>query len=59
MKDFILDTKIRLGAVLILVVLSCVSLIAHTESPLFLLLQSGDLGLLVWLTFRAWKRVLR
>lgn len=59
MKDFILDTKIMLGAVLIWVVLSCVSLITHTENPLLLLAQSADMAVLIWLTFRDWKRVLR
>ena len=58
MKDFILDTKLLLGAVLIWG-LSCVSLIAHAESPLLLLAQSVDLCVLAGLTFRAWKRVLR
>ena len=59
MKDFILDTKLLLGAVLIWGVLSCVSLIAHAESPLLLLAQSVDLCVLAGLTFRACKRVLR
>ena len=56
MKDFILDTKIMLAAVIVWVALSFCALVAHAESPLFLLSQSGDLGLLVWLTSRTWKR---
>ncbi|BDB13329.1 hypothetical protein [Acidithiobacillus ferrooxidans] len=56
MKDFIWDTKVMLLAVVGWTALCVYGTIAHLESPLFLLLQSGDLGLLVWLTFRAWKR---
>ncbi|MHB1641985.1 MAG: hypothetical protein ACYCS8_04920 [Acidithiobacillus sp.] len=56
MKDFMLDTKIMLLAVAGWTALCVYGIIAHPESPLFLLAQSGDLGLLVWITFRAWKR---
>ncbi len=59
MKDFILDTKIMLAAIIFWVALSIYVLIAHTESPLLLLAQIADMSVLVWLTFRAWKRVLR
>ncbi len=56
MKGFILDAKIMLVAVAVWTALCVYGTIAHPESPLFLLAQSGDLGLLVWITFRAWKR---
>ena len=59
MKGFILDTKIMLVAVLVWVILSIDVLVAHTGGPLLLLAQSADMSVLVWLTFRAWKRILR
>lgn len=59
MKDFILDTKIMLVAVLVWVILSIDVLVAHAGSPLLLLAQSVDLCTLIWLTFRAWKHILR
>lgn len=59
MNDFIIDTKVMLVAIIFWVALSGYSLVAHTGGPLLLLAQSADMSVLVWLTFRAWKRILR
>lgn len=56
MKDFILDAKIMLVAVIVWVALGFYVLIAHVGSPLVLLAQSVDIALMVRITFRAWKR---